>query len=403
MLSTSILKSTKVYTQKQNHDTMKIAINCIFYRLKGGGIAEYICNLVNNLEKVDTENEYLLYVLSDYVDFARQHLPQRFKIKEVPYSGEGLFNVVKRSIFIQRFWAAEETLEKFDIFHSPFFHSPVFKKAKIVITVHDLRFFRFPATYTIPRYLFLRTAVKKSVKRADHIIAISNFTKNELIDAYALPDNKISVVLEAISSQRFNEQQISDYVLPDQWKILENGNFILTVGHIEPRKNYERLIDAFKQIKTNGNHHNLKLVIVGQKMHHYKHVLQQISEEHDILWLNFVEHKFLLWLFKNAKLFVFPSLYEGFGFPPLEAGCFGTVSAVSNVSSIPEVCGNAVQYFDPYQINDIANSIDLLLSDQKRCDELRKLMYHRISELSWERNAQQTMEIYNRLEKEHTI
>ena len=374
---------------------MKIAINCIFYQPRGGGIAEYIYNLVNNLEKVDTENEYLLYVLDDCAEFARRNLPQRFRIKTVPYSSRGFFNVVKRSIFIQRFWAAEEIAEKFDLFHSPFFHSPAFKNAKVIVTVHDLRFFRFPSTYTLPRYLYLRAAVKRSVKSADHIVAISHFTKSELVDAYALPDNKISVVLEAISSQRFNEQQICGFVLPARWRMLENGNFILTVGHLEPRKNYERLIDAFKQMKMGGKNKGLKLVIVGQKMHHYKKVLQQISEEKDILWMNFVEHQLLLWLYKNARLFVFPSFYEGFGFPPLEAGCFGTVSAVSNVSSMPEVCGNAVQYFDPYNVGEMAKAIDVLLHDQVRCEELRKLMHHRIGELSWEENARQTMAIYN--------
>ena len=376
---------------------MKIAINCIFYRPKGGGIAEYIYNLVNNLEKVDKENEYLLYVLEDWVELAQQHLPQRFRIKAVPYGNSGFINVVRRSIFIQRFWTAEEALEKFDLFHSPFFHSPFFKNAKVVVTVHDLRFFRFPATYPLPRYLYLRTAVRRSVKSADHVIAISKFTKSELMDAYTLPDHQISVVLEAISSQRFSEQQISDFVLPAQWQMLADANFILTVGHLEPRKNYERLIEAFKQMKAEGKADGTKLVIVGQKMHHYKHVLQLISEDENILWLNFVEHKLLLWLYKNARLFIFPSFYEGFGFPPLEAGCFGTVSAVSNVSSMPEVCGNAVQYFDPYNVEEMASSMSQLLHDHARQEELRSLMYHRIQELSWEENARQTLAIYNKV------
>ena len=157
---------------------MKIAINCIFCQPRGGGIREYIYNVVSALSRIDKENEYILYVLKDCVGYAYNVLPNvpNMSIKAVPYDSSRM-SVIMRSLFSRRYWLKEEREEQFDIFHSPFFHAPRLKHAKVIITVHDLRFCRYPSTYTLPRYLFLRTAVKNSIKQADAIITISAFTK----------------------------------------------------------------------------------------------------------------------------------------------------------------------------------------------------------------------------------
>ena len=372
---------------------MKIAINCIFYQPKGGGIAEYIYNLVNNIEELDHSNEYVLYVLNDQLDFARKNLPSRFKLKVLPY-GTSYVDVIKRSLFAQAFWTKEEKIERFDVFHSPFFHSPKFKNAKVIITVHDMRFYRFPYTYTLPRYVFLKYKVRRSVKAADRIITISQFTKDELMDAYHLPDNKITVIHEAINRDRFSENKIQDFTLPENLEFLEKG-YILSVGHIEPRKNYDRLINAFVKLKTGDKFSDLKLVIVGKKGHHYKNTLNLISETPDVIYLNFVSHELLVWLYNHASLFVFPSYYEGFGFPPLEAGCSNVVSAVSNVSSMPEICGDAVAYFNPYDTNEMANVMKTCLDDKKLRNYLMERMKLQLDKYSWKINASRTIELYN--------
>ena len=372
---------------------MKIAINCIFYQPKGGGIAEYIYNLVNNIEELDHSNEYVLYVLNDQLDFARKNLPSRFKLKVLPY-GTSYVDVIKRSLFAQTFWTKEEKIERFDVFHSPFFHSPKFKNAKVIITVHDMRFYRFPYTYTLPRYVFLKYKVRRSVKAADRIITISQFTKDELMDAYHLPDNKITVIHEAINRDRFSKNKIQDFTLPENLEFLEKG-YILSVGHIEPRKNYDRLINAFVKLKTGDKFSDLKLVIVGKKGHHYKNTLNLISETPDVIYLNFVSHELLVWLYNHASLFVFPSYYEGFGFPPLEAGCSNVVSAVSNVSSMPEICGDAVAYFNPYDTNEMANVMKTCLDDTKLRNYLMERMKLQLDKYSWKINASRTIELYN--------
>lgn len=372
---------------------MKIAINCAFFQPKGGGIKEYIQNLVENLDKVDNDNEYILYVLKDYYEYAKSALKTRFRIKTIPYKGKGLVNTIIRSVCEQFFWSKEEKLEKWDIFHSPFFHGPTLKKAKLILTVHDMRFYRYPETYTFLRYQFLKCAVRKSIAKADKIISISQFTKDEIKSAYNTYDNKIIVVHEAINPSHFKAGELSNN---DKHKIVKliNKNFILSVGHLEPRKNYDRLINAFQDIKSKipGNP---KLVIVGKKGHKFQSTINKIENDEDILYLNFVSQELLNWLYKNTSLFVFPSFYEGFGFPPLEAGTQGAISAVSNVSSMPEVCGEATLYFDPLDEKDISNCIMVALTDKSIQEKYKIKMKKQLSKFSWETNALETLKVYN--------
>lgn len=377
---------------------MKIAINCAFFQPRGGGIKEYIQNLIENISRLDKENEYVLYVLDDYYDYARKHLKTDFRIKRVPFRGSGLLNVIYRSIFEHFFWAKEEKREMWDVFHSPFFHSPIPKKAKLLLTVHDMRFFRYPETYTFLRYQFLKRAVKKSIEKADRIISISQFTKDEIHEAYGTSLHKINVVHEAINPEHFTEQTISE---EDKSKVknLIDHQFILTVGHLEPRKNYNRLIEAFQEIKSRLDN-GTKLVIIGKKGHNFESTLQKINSDTDIVFLNFVSQQLLNWLYKNARLFVFPSFYEGFGFPPLEAGMHGTVSAVSNISSIPEVCGKAALYFNPTNVSEMAKVIYEGMTDDAKRSELKETMKIQLQKFSWDKNAKETIAIYHLLKNQ---
>lgn len=372
---------------------MKIAINCAFFQLKGGGIKEYIQNLVENLDKVDDKNEYILYVLKDYYEYAKSTLNTKFRIKAIPFKGNGLVNTIIRSVCEQFFWRKEEKIENWDIFHSPFFHGPTLKKAKLILTVHDMRFYRYPETYTFLRYMFLKHAVRRSIAKADKVIAISQFTKDEIRAAYHTQDEKIIVIHEAINSNHFTAGELSKEDRNKTTQLI-NKSFILTVGHLEPRKNYNRLINAFQDIK-NIIPAKPKLVIVGKKSHNFKSTIEKIENDEDILYLNFVSQELLNWLYKNTSLFVFPSFYEGFGFPPLEAGILGAISAVSNVSSMPEVCGDATLYFDPLDEKDISNCIMIALTDKSIQEKYKLRMKQQLSKFSWKTNALETMKVYN--------
>ena len=379
---------------------MKIAINCAFFQPRGGGIKEYIQNLVENISVLDKKNKYVLYVLKDFEEYAKENLKTDFKIKAVPFKGEGLVNVIYRSVFERFFWSQEEKIEKWDIFHSPFFHSHFPKKAKLLLTVHDMRFFRFPETYTFLRYQFLKRAVKHSINNAHKIISISQFTKDEIHAAYGTELNKIHVIHEAINPKHFSTSLLSQ----EDKKLIKNLkdiSFILSVGHLEPRKNYDRLISAFQKIKKDLVPET-KLVIIGKKGHSYENTLRTIQSDQDIIYLNFVSQELLNWLYEHSSLFVFPSFYEGFGFPPLEAGIHGCISAVANISSIPEVCGDAALYFNPYDIDNIAETIKIGMTNHTIREELKNKINAQISKFSWEDNAKQTIEIYESLVRVHS-
>ena len=374
---------------------MKIAINCAFYQPKGGGIKEYIHNLLHNISFLNTDHEFIIYVLKDQIEFAKQNLPPNFRFKTIPFSSGSKINRIKRSLFEKRFWLREELNEKFDLFHSPFFHAPKFKNTKILLTVHDLRLYRFPETYEFFRYQFLKKKVKNSINKACHIISISEFTKKEIVELCGTNPDKITVVHEAINTDHFSEKNwIEPSDIPD---VLKNNPFLLSVGHMEPRKNYDRLIDAFLKLKENPMRDKLKLVIVGKKDHSFKSTISKIESNPDVIYLNFVSTPTLLWLYKNASLFVFPSFYEGFGFPPLEAAALGTFSVVSNISSMPEICRNFVDYFNPFDVDDIKKTVEKALNNTQN-DLLDKNNLEKLLNLySWRKNAKETLDLYDKL------
>ena len=377
---------------------MKIAINCSHVQPKGGGAKEATVNLISNLAQIDRNNEYIIYVLSDMVDYAKKVFPGSFRIKTIPFHS-GLTGTIKRSLFSQSFWYKEEETEKFDLFHSPFFYAPKFRNARIVMTVHDVRLYRYPQTYKFIRYLYLRHSVKESVQRVDKILASSEFTKKELIELCRALPQKIKVVLLAINKGDYTIRDSEKLNIDSQYNYLRYNDFILAVGHIEPRKNYERLLKSFELLKNDARNRNLKLIIVGQPSVDAKQIIEKINKIDGVIYLNFVSHDMLLWLYNNAKLFVFPSIYEGFGLTPLEAACFGNICAVSNASSIPEVCGDGAAYFNPYDIEDMKNVISECLYNNDLRNQLQEKMQKQINKFSWKKHAVETLNVYKELNK----
>lgn len=374
---------------------MKIAINCQFcYKGGGGGIKEYIVSLTNQLAKVDHQNEYVLYVLEDQYEYSKTILPSSFKLKPIPYQ-RSFVSRIKRSLFAQSFWTKEEKEEGFDVFHSPFFHAPKMKKARLVMTVHDLRLYRYPETYPWMRYQFLKNTVKESIERVDKIIAISQFTKDEMIDTCGVNPDKVKVIHEAINRSFFNTNAIENYSLPKEYAYLKDCRFLFCLSQIEPRKNHARLIQAFTVLKTMGGFDDLKLVLAGRQLLNPGPVLKLIAETPDVVYLNYVPTEIMLWLYRNASLFVYPSYYEGFGFPPLEAASLGTVSAVGNLSSVPEVCGDCAFYFDPYDISDMSKVIATALNDESLIQEKKMKLEDQLGKFSWEKNARETVKVYS--------
>ena len=373
---------------------MKIAINCIYYTPKGGGITEYIHNLIKELTKLNHHHNFIIYVNREAEKQMNDIVGGNARIKTFPFLEAQKY---KRSLFQQRYWTGQEKTEKFDLFHSPFFHAPKFKHARVVLTVHDLRFLNYPLSYKLLRLIYLLFEVKRSIKKAEHIIAISQFTKNEIVKHYHVDGSKIEVIHEAVDAEGFKISNNLSTLTISNTRI-ERNKYILAVGHIEPRKNYLNLIKAYSKLPSSIRE-NYRLIIVGKKNHNYKKVLDAIKSTEDIHYLNFITREELTWLYANCKIHAFPSFYEGFGFPSLEAGLFGKPTVGANQSSIPEVAGKGSLYFNPFSTDEIKQSLQKLLGDDKLYNKIANNAAENVKQFSWEENAKKTLRIYNQIEK----
>jgi glycosyltransferase involved in cell wall biosynthesis len=264
-----------------------------------------------------------------------------------------------------------------------------------VLTVHDLIFRLFPRHHKRLNYWYLNAAMPLFCRRASAILAVSQATKNDLVRLYGLNPEKISVVHEAAAphfapaSPDHIARVRSRYQLPDP--------YLLHVGTIEPRKNLVRLLEASHRLRKAGE--DVRLVVVGSKGWLYEGFFQRLEELElaDAVALpGYVPDADLPALYSGARLVVVPSLYEGFGLPVLEAMACGAPVVCSNVSSLPEVGGDAARYFDPTDVAGMADQILTLWRDPAMRQAMRQAGLARAAQFSWERAAQETLAIYRR-------
>jgi len=260
--------------------------------------------------------------------------------------------------------------------------APAFYKNQIV-TIHDLMFMHNPEWYSKKHYYFYRFLFKKVARNSLKVITVSENSRKDIIKYFKIPENKIEIVHNAVS-QEFINLASGDF---------ENkyGDYILAVSSLDPRKNFEGLIMAFNKLKLKG----IKLVLVGEKgtLYDRKIFNSLVKENPNIIFTGYVTDKDLAGLYKNARLFVFPSLYEGFGIPPLEAMACNCPTVVSNATSIPEVCGEASYYVDPASIDNIAKGIYEVLNDEQLQNELRQKGAERIKGFNWQDSAKKIAQI----------
>ncbi len=275
------------------------------------------------------------------------------------------------------------------VFHSPNFALAPVLRARTVLTVHDLGFEIRPECAVPGLRRFLRRVVPRSAHRADRVLADSRATADDLVRLYGVPAQRIEVVYSA-ADERFRpiapelaERLIASLAIPRP--------FILTVGTLEPRKNLARLVDAFTSMDL--PHH---LVIVGARGWLFEETLAKLNHPR-ILAPAWVDDEQLIGLYNLAELFVYPSLYEGFGLPPLEAMACGTPVAVSNTSSLPEVVGRAALTFDPEDDGEIAAALHRLATDPRLREELAAAGHEQARRFSWHESARQLRGIYDEL------
>lgn len=372
---------------------MRIAIDITVTIGQKTGIGLYVHNLIENLARVDKENEYLLYT----------HFWRSFKTKKKTLSLPVQPNfrlVVKRFpnritnlLFNYLHLPIDFFLPPTDIVHCTCYLTPISKRSKSIVTIYDLTPLLFPEFHVehIKKVIF--KGLLNSVCKVDKIIAISESTKKDVMRLFHIPEDKIEVIYGAadeiyhpIEDPEILKQVRAKYKIPHK--------FILFVGIIEPRKNIARLIQAFSILKKKFEH---KLVIVGRKGWLYDEIFAQVRRSHlgeEVIFTGYVPREDLPALYSATELFIYPSLYEGFGLPPLEAMACGTPVITSNVSSLPEVMGEAGILIDPNNVDELSRAIDSVLSDENLREELREKGLRQAKKFSWERCAQETIKVY---------
>jgi glycosyltransferase involved in cell wall biosynthesis len=273
------------------------------------------------------------------------------------------------------------------------------KNCKNIITFHDLAFSHYSHFYSLKRRLWHKVVnPRKLARKNDLIIAVSEATKDDLISTYNILENKIKVIYSGLDEnlkicydQSKLEETRKKYNLPQ--------DFILSLGSIEPRKNIVGLISAYEKLR-NKNKINNKLVIAGEKAWCYKEIFkvwEKSKYKDDIIFPGFIEEEDKIYLYNLSKLFVYPSFYEGFGFPALEAMACGVPVVTSFVSSLPEVCSDAALLIDPYNIDDLALGVYNGIVDKKLRENLIKKGLERAGEFKWDNCAKEVKKLFSRL------
>ena len=357
---------------------MKIGIDCQSITGSISGLGQYTRKLIEWLPQVDSQNEYHYF-----------HCWDHFGAKT----------------YDRLFWEnlvlpAKAFSQKIDILHVPAFASPLIKQAarRTVVTIHDLIGVVFPKHLSLPSRVYWSKWLPFVNGSADLIIADSECTKKDIIHYMKIDPRKIRIVPLAVD-EKFSVQKDKHEIknILHRYSILQP--FIFFLGNVEPRKNLLRLIKAFTQLKRERKieHH---LVIGGSRSWNYPELAELCKHsgimEH-IKFVDYINEDDLIGLYQASSLFVFPSLYEGFGLPILEAMACGVPVITSNLSSMPEVGGDAVYYINPYSEEEIANAIYYVLSNQEVWQELRQRGFEQVRRFSWRRTAEETRQVFEEL------
>lgn len=272
-------------------------------------------------------------------------------------------------------------------------------KGKKITFVYDMGYKAHPETVRRKTRDLLNLALSKSCKRADHIITISEFSKSEIIKYLDIPEDKISIMPCGVDTAVYHPNYSNADIKTVKEKYKLQGDYLLYLGTLEPRKNIERFIQAYAQLKRE-NPNIPKLVLAGRKGWMYESIfatVKSLQMENDIIFTGYIEACDAPILIKGATIFLFPSIYEGFGMPPLEAMACGTPVLVSNVSSLPEVVGDAGVQVNPFSIDSIKEGMELLITDEQKRMELSCKGLERSKLYTWDRATEIVQKVFQRL------
>lgn len=367
------------------------------------GVGHYTYQLIRHLLKIDKENEYVLFFdfrvrEKDIKKFTQPNVT----IKFYPFSDyrkylPGAYGEILGTATLQR--------ENLDVLHSTYFASriPSGYKGKTVVTFQSMAMYEVPQYMPQLRRLKDKTVARMMANKADRIIAGSQSLKKELLQHLGVTSEKVGVIYSGLDSRFFQEPGFEEVKVVEKYGI--SKKYILFLGTLEPSKNITRLLTAFAQFKeklnkSTGKPFEYQLVLAGKRGWLSQEFHQQVKDLgliKDVVFTGYVVGDELVPLFKNAEFFIMPSLYEGFGMTVLEAFATKTPAILSNVTSLPEVAGDAAYFINPANTAELTDAMIKFAMDKSIRDFYREKGYERAKKFNWEDAAMQTLEVYKSL------
>ena len=362
-------------------------------KLHDFGIGTYIRNLLRQLARLDRETEFVVFCRPGDRE-ALTSLGENFRPVPERSANYSVAEQLSIPLALRR--------EGITLFHAPHYVLPPLVRCRSVVTIHDCIHLMFPQY--LPSRLALqyaRTSIALAARRAARVMTVSESSKRDILRFVDVKPEKIDVIYNAYD-ERFTIEPREEDVVRVRERYQLHDEFVLYAGNVKPHKNLERLIDAFDLVRKRGLDH-LKLVMIGDDISKYT-ALRRAVHQHQlhkyVRFLGYLPEETLAVMYRLAGVFVFPSLYEGFGLPPLEAMASGTPVVTSNVSSLPEVAGDAAVLVDPYDALSIADGIHRVLTDETLRRDLRKKGVARAGMFSWEASVRRVHKIYMQIAKQ---
>jgi glycosyltransferase involved in cell wall biosynthesis len=364
---------------------MRVAID--IRKLHDYGIGTYVRNLVGQLAKRDGRDQYVLICGRDDAAYVRG-LGGRF---EALVEGAGNYSIAEQfsiPVALKR--------ARVDLFHAPHYVVSPFTSCATVVTIHDCIHLRFPQ-YLPNRaaHLYAKGMMRMAARRARRILTVSHASKDDILRYLKVPAAKVEVIYNALDERLATPPPEAEITrVRERYQL--RSSFVLYAGNIKPHKNVDRLIEAFAILRK-GRRDDLKLLIIGDEISKYpnlRRLVHRYQLHQHVRFFGFVPDETLAVLYRLAAVFVFPSLFEGFGLPPLEAMASGTPVVTSNVSSLPEVVGDAALLIDPMNAGAIADAMRRVLDDPALRADLIRRGCQRVKAFSWERSVARVCEVY---------
>lgn len=370
----------------------RIGIDARFFGTIGKGLGRYTQKLIENLESLSAkggEDEFFIFLRKENFNEYQPKNP-RFKKVLADFRWYTLSEQVNMPRILNKY--------NLNLVHFPHFNVPFLYRKKFVITIHDLILIHFPTvrgTTLNPLFYWLKYAaykivIKSAIKRAKKIIAVSNFTKKDILRNYNIAPEKVSVTYEACDFPD-DIKEAKDGSILKKYAIIKP--YILYVGNAYPHKNLEALILGFQRFNKDNFY---QLVLVGKEDYFYKQLRNFVEKNNvaNVIFTGFVPDSRLDFIYRNAKIYIFSSLYEGFGLPPLEAMARGVPVASSDHPCMKEILGESAYYFDAGNAKNIAEAIKKLVNDGDLRNGLINKGFNQVKKYSWKKMASETLKIY---------